>query len=75
MTVIEVKPHRNGWKVFEAPGVPHFFASASHFSATGFHFRVIFRIRPPSGSIRYALPARAATTPRAPFTVGIVPFK
>jgi hypothetical protein len=21
MTVIEVKPHRNGWKVFEAPGV------------------------------------------------------
>ena len=21
MTVIEIKPHRNGWKVFEAPGV------------------------------------------------------
>jgi hypothetical protein len=21
MTLIEVKPHRNGWKVFEAPGV------------------------------------------------------
>jgi Uncharacterized protein conserved in bacteria (DUF2188) len=21
MAVIEIKPHRNGWKVFEAPGV------------------------------------------------------
>jgi hypothetical protein len=21
MTVIEIRPHRNGWKVFEAPGV------------------------------------------------------
>jgi hypothetical protein len=21
MTLIEIKPHRNGWKVFEAPGV------------------------------------------------------
>jgi len=21
MTIIEIKPHRNGWKVFEAPGV------------------------------------------------------
>jgi len=21
MTPIEIKPHRNGWKVFEAPGV------------------------------------------------------
>jgi hypothetical protein len=21
MTVIEIKPHRNGWNVFEAPGV------------------------------------------------------
>jgi hypothetical protein len=21
VTVIEIKPHRNGWKVFEAPGV------------------------------------------------------
>jgi hypothetical protein len=21
MTVIEIKPYRNGWKVFEAPGV------------------------------------------------------
>jgi hypothetical protein len=21
MTVIEIKPHRNGWEVFEAPGV------------------------------------------------------
>lgn len=21
MTAIEIKPHRNGWKVFEAPGV------------------------------------------------------
>jgi len=20
LTIIEVKPHRNGWKVFEAPG-------------------------------------------------------
>jgi hypothetical protein len=25
MTVIEVKPHRNGWKVFEAPGVDPIF--------------------------------------------------
>ena len=21
LTIIEIKPHRNGWKVFEAPGV------------------------------------------------------
>ena len=21
MTIIEIRPHRNGWKVFEAPGV------------------------------------------------------
>jgi len=21
MTVLEIRPHRNGWKVFEAPGV------------------------------------------------------
>jgi len=21
MTIIEIKPHRNGWKAFEAPGV------------------------------------------------------
>jgi hypothetical protein len=25
MTVIEIKPHRNGWKVFEAPGIEPFF--------------------------------------------------
>jgi hypothetical protein len=31
MTVIEIKPHRWGWKVFEAPGVePVFLASMVH---------------------------------------------
>jgi hypothetical protein len=25
MTIIEIKPHRLGWKVFEAPGVEHVF--------------------------------------------------
>jgi len=25
MTVIEIRPYRNGWKVFEAPGVEPFF--------------------------------------------------
>ena len=25
MTIIEIKPHRNGWKVFEVPGVEPIF--------------------------------------------------
>jgi len=29
MTVIEIRPHRNGWKVFEAPGVEPVFPEKS----------------------------------------------
>jgi hypothetical protein len=29
MTVIEIKPHRWGWKVFEAPGVEPVFPGKS----------------------------------------------
>jgi hypothetical protein len=30
MTIIEVKPHRWGWKVFEAPGVEPVFPRKDH---------------------------------------------
>jgi len=30
MTVIEIKPHRWGWKVFEAPGVEPVFPQKDH---------------------------------------------
>ena len=30
MTVIEIRPHRWGWKVFEAPGVEHVFPEKQH---------------------------------------------
>jgi hypothetical protein len=30
MTLIEMKPHRNGWKVFEAPGVEPVFPEKDH---------------------------------------------
>jgi hypothetical protein len=30
MTVIEVRPHRWGWKVFEAPGVGPVFQQKDH---------------------------------------------
>jgi len=29
MTAIDLKPHRGGWKVFEAPGVEPFFIGAT----------------------------------------------
>jgi len=30
MTLIEIKPPRNGWKVFEAPGVEPVFLQKNH---------------------------------------------
>jgi hypothetical protein len=47
MTVIEIRPHRWGWKVFEAPGVEPVFAEQSQ--AIGYaETRACFR----SGEIR-----------------------
>jgi hypothetical protein len=47
MTVIEVRPYRNGWKVFEAPSVEPIFSTKDH--ALGYaHTRACFR----SGEIR-----------------------
>jgi len=56
--------------------------AASHFkqllkspNAVRHYLCVSFNMRPSAGSIRYAVSPFAATTPRAPFTVGIVAFK
>jgi hypothetical protein len=47
MTVIEVKPHRRGWKVFEAPGVEPVFPE-KHQAINYAESRACFR----SGEIR-----------------------
>jgi len=47
MTLIEIKPHRNGWKVFEAPGVEPVFPERNQ-AITYAHNRASFR----SGEIR-----------------------
>ena len=39
------------------------------------YLRVSFRIRPPAGSIKYAVSPLPATTPRAPLMVGTVAFR
>jgi hypothetical protein len=42
MTVIEIRLHRNGWKVFEAPGVEPVFpekAQAIHYAQNRASFR------------------------------------
>src|SRR5512132_2519092 len=43
--------------------------------ALGHYLWVTFRIRPSAGSIRYAVSSFAATTPRAPLTVGTNAFR
>ena len=47
MTVIEIRPHRNGWKVFEAPGVEPVFPEKDQ-AITYAETRACFR----SGEIR-----------------------
>jgi hypothetical protein len=47
MTIIEIKPHRNGWKVFEAPGVEPIFLKKDQ-AINYAHNRASFR----SGEIR-----------------------
>ena len=47
MTIIEIKPHRNGWKVFEAPGVEPVFLKKDQ-AINYAHNRASFR----SGEIR-----------------------
>ena len=34
MTLIEIRPHRNGWKVFEAPGVEPVFLREAAFGVS-----------------------------------------
>lgn len=47
LTIIEITPHRRGWKVFEGPGVEPVFATKEQ--ALGYaHTRACFR----SGEIR-----------------------
>ncbi len=55
MTVIEVKPHRNGWKVFEAPGVEPVFITkgqAIDYAQTRASFRLgEIRVLDSSGNV------------------------
>ena len=47
LTIIEIKPHRRGWKVFEGPGVEPVFATKEQ-AIDYAHTRACFR----SGEIR-----------------------
>jgi hypothetical protein len=56
MTIIEIRPYRNGWQVYEAPGVQPVFLSQEH----AIHYatcRACFR----SGEIRILDSAGAVT--------------
>ena len=60
MTVIEIKPHRWGWKVFEASGVEPVFAEKDHASEYA-QSRASFRsgeiwILDSSGSVERVIP-------------------
>jgi len=50
MTVIEIRPHRNGWKVFEAPGVEPVFLTKNTVGFSARNYFVTFR-RKVSGMI------------------------
>ena len=62
MTIIEIRPYRNGWKCFEAPGVEPVFLNQEHAIdyATG---RACFR----SGEVRI-LNSSGAVTRTMPFS-------
>jgi hypothetical protein len=60
MTVIEIKPHRWGWKVFEAPGVEPVFLTkdqAINYAENRAWFRSgEIRILDSSGNVEHAIP-------------------
>ena len=60
MTLIEIKPHRNGWKVFEAPGVEPVFpkkAQAINYAEGRASFRSgEIRILDSSGNVEREIP-------------------
>jgi hypothetical protein len=60
MTVIEIKPHRWGWKVFEAPGVEPVFGTmdqAIGYAETRACFRAgEIRILDSSGTVERTIP-------------------
>jgi hypothetical protein len=62
MTVIEIRPHGNGWKVFEAPGVEPVFPEKDH-AIDYAQNRASFR----SGEIR-VLDSTGAVERTIPFT-------
>ncbi len=60
MTEIEIKPHRNGWKVFEAPGVEPVFLrkdQAINYAQNRASFRSgEIRILDSSGNVESVIP-------------------
>jgi len=60
MTVLEIRPHRNGWKVFEAPGVEPVFLEkrqAINYAGGRAWFRSgEIRILDSSGNVERTLP-------------------
>ena len=60
MTVIEVRPHRWGWKVFEAPGVEPVFPEKQHaidYAETRACFRSgEIRVSDKSGNVERIIP-------------------
>ncbi len=76
MTMIEVKPHRDGWKVFESPGVEPAFLTkdqALNYAENRISLRSgEIRILNPTGDLRdHAAESTAArvTSPRSPWQV------
>jgi hypothetical protein len=64
MTVIEIRPHRNGWKVFEAPGVEPVFPEkdqAINYTENRASFRSgQIRILDSSGNVERTIPFNEA---------------
>ena len=60
MTVIEIRPHRWGWKAFEAPGVEPVFPTkddAISYAQAGARFRAgEIRVLDLSGNVERAIP-------------------
>jgi hypothetical protein len=60
MTLIEIRPHRNGWKVFEAPGVEPVFLTkeqAVNYAQNRASFRSgEIRILDSSGNVERIIP-------------------
>jgi hypothetical protein len=60
MTVIEIRPHRNGWKVFEAPGVEPVFPEkrqAINYAENRAWFRSgEIRILDSTGNVEHVIP-------------------